>query len=145
MTTVALSAGSGTRPCTYRHRLLWPVQVLLAIVFAAAGVMKTTMPMGGLIQEMPWVGDVPPGLVRAIGAAEIAGAAGLLVPAATGIALGVIPTAAAGLAATMAGAVGFHLFRGEVGLVLQPLLLGVLAGFVAWGRARGRLRRRRDS
>lgn len=145
MTTVASSAHSGTCPRRYARRLLWPVQALLAILFAATGVMKTTMPVSDLMQTMPWVGDLPPELVRTIGVVEIAGAAGLLVPAATCTAPALVPAAAAGLAAVMAGAIGFHLLRGELGSVPLPLILGVLAGFVAWGRAGRAVRRQRAS
>ena len=48
---------------------LWIVQVLLALAFVAAGVMKLTMPVDQLAQNMVWVSAVPVWLVRFIGLA----------------------------------------------------------------------------
>jgi hypothetical protein len=34
-------------------------------------------------------------------------------------------------------AVPYHIYRGETAVSAVPALLGVMAGFVAWGRFRG--------
>jgi hypothetical protein len=74
--------------------------------------------------------------VRFIGVAELAGALGLILPAATRIQPRLTALAAVGLATMMALAIPFHLMRGETGAIVFNLVLGSLAAFVAWGRER---------
>jgi putative oxidoreductase len=113
---------------------LWLAQGLLALLFGMAGVMKTTQPIAELAQALPWAGEVPAGLVRFIGAAELAGALGMILPAATRIAPRLTPIAAIGLALVMVLAAAFHLTRSETSALPINLALGGLALFVAWGR-----------
>jgi putative oxidoreductase len=113
---------------------LWLAQGLLALLFGMAGVMKTTQPIAELAQTLPWAGDVPAGLVRFIGAAELAGALGMILPTATRIAPRLTPLAAIGLALVMVLAAAFHLTRSEASALPINLALGGLALFVAWGR-----------
>jgi putative oxidoreductase len=116
--------------------VLWVLQVLLGLAFVAAGFPKLIQPYAELAQQMAWVSDVPEGLVRFIGVAEVLGGLGLILPAATRILPWLTPVAAAGLALDMMLATLFHLVRGEVGVVVVPLLLGLLAALVAYGRWR---------
>jgi len=115
---------------------LWVAQVLLAGAFGMAGVMKMSMPIAELTEKLVWPGALPPGLVRFIGACELAGALGLIMPAAAGIRPMLTPLAAAGLATVMVFASVFHVARGEVRMLPVTLVLGTLAAFIAWGRAR---------
>ncbi len=114
---------------------LWIAQVLLAAVFGMSGAMKLFTPIAELAQKMPWVAHAP-WLVRFIGVSELAGALGLVLPSVTRVRPGLTPLAALGLVVVMALAVPFHLLRGEVAVVPVPVVLGALAGFVAWGRHR---------
>ena len=113
---------------------LWIAQLLLTGVFGIAGVMKTTSPIPDLAASLGWPGAIPPALVRFIGAAELAAAIGLVVPAATGIAPVLTPLAGAGLVLIMVLAALFHLSRGEFALLPVNVVLGGIAAFVAWGR-----------
>lgn len=115
---------------------LWGVQVLLAVLFGMAGVMKTTTPIPELAQAMGWPGDIPAALVRFIGVSEFAAAVGLILPAATRIAPVLTPLAGAGLVVVMALAAVFHVVRGELQALPFNVALGALAAFVAWGRLR---------
>jgi putative oxidoreductase len=115
---------------------LWTAQTILALMFGMAGVMKTTQPIAELAQKLVWPGAVPPGLVRFIGASELLGALGLLLPSVTRIKPGLTPLAAAGLVTIMALASVFHLTRGELPAIAFNLALGSVAAFVAWGRYR---------
>ncbi len=115
--------------------LLWVAQVLLAAAFGMAGVMKSTMPIVDLAQAMKWPGEVPPALVRFIGLSELAGAIGLVLPAITRIKPGLTPLAASGLVLVMILAAIFHITRGELAMLPGPIVLGLLAAFVAWGRS----------
>jgi uncharacterized membrane protein len=83
---------------------------------------------------MAWAADSSAGAVKAIGAVEVLGALGLILPAAVNIAPGLVPWAASGLAATMLGAAVVHLRRGEAKAVPVNLVLLILAAVVAWGR-----------
>jgi putative oxidoreductase len=121
----------GTRSLRF---VLWITQILLAFMFGMSGWMKSLYPLEQLVMYVPWSADVPAGLVRFIGVAELLGALGLVLPAATRVRPGLTTIAAALLALTMVFAIGFHLARGETGAVTMPVLLGLLSGFVAWAR-----------
>lgn len=113
---------------------LWIVQILLALAFALAGTVKTTQPIEKLATNMGWVKDFTAQAVRLIGALEILGAIGLILPAVTGIWPWLTPIAAIGLVLTMVGAMITHVRRGEFpGLGVNAVLL-LLALFVAYGR-----------
>ncbi|WP_405147024.1 DoxX family protein [Sphaerisporangium sp. NBC_01403] len=113
---------------------LWIVQVLLALAFGMAGVLKTTQPKEKLATNMGWVDDYSAGTVKLIGGLEFLAALGLILPAVTGIATVLTPLAATGLALIMIGAIVVHLRRNEVqGAVLNVVLL-ILSALVAWGR-----------
>ncbi len=114
---------------------LWIAQALLALAFLAAGAMKLTQPLATLATSMAWTADVPGALVRLIGLAEVLGALGLVLPAATRILPRLTVVAAAALALDMVLAAIFHLARGEAMLVPVNLILAALLAFVAWGRA----------
>src|SRR5215469_13723773 len=113
---------------------LWIVQILLALAFLLAGLMKATQPVDRLATRMGWVNDFQPHVVRLIGAVEILGAIGMILPALTGIAPVLTPIAAAGLVIVMVGAMVVHAQRNEFaghGMINVVLLL--LAAFVVYG------------
>ena len=83
---------------------------------------------------MGWVEDFSDPGVRAIGALELLGALGLLVPAVTGVATALVPITALGLALLMVGAAATHRRRGELPLIGINAVLLVLAVVVAWAR-----------
>ncbi len=89
---------------------LWIINILLALVFIAAGVMKLRTPKEALIKPgVAWAGGFSAWQIKAIGALELVGAIGLIAPLATGIAPILAPIAAAGLAIVMAGATVTHI------------------------------------
>lgn len=113
---------------------IWAIQILLAVVFLMAGVMKIMQPKDKLAESLAWVEDFSPNSIRAIGVVELLGALGLVLPALTGILPWLTPLAAAGLALTMIGAIVTHLRRGEYPNILINIVLLALAAFVAYGR-----------
>ena len=138
MTSAAPTAASTPRsPSKALHIGLWVVQGLLAFAFLGAGFMKLTTPLDQLGQAMAWVTHTPGPLVRFIGGAEIAGALGLILPAATRIQPLLPPLAAAGLVTVMVLAAITHIAIGEPQMIAPNVVLGGLAAFVAWGRYRG--------
>jgi uncharacterized membrane protein YphA (DoxX/SURF4 family) len=116
------------------NTILWVVQIVLALLFALAGIMKVTQPVNRLEARMGWVKDVGSTGVRLIGSLEILGAIGLILPAITGIWSWLTPLAATGLALTMVGAMITHGRRGEYSSIGFNLVLLLLALFVAYGR-----------
>lgn len=112
--------------------VLWIVQILLALVFAAAGSMKL-FAFDKFAASAPALADQH-GLVTFIGIAELAGALGLILPRLTRIAPVLTTWAAVGLATIMVLATGFHLSRGETSHAVVTTILLALAVFVAYGR-----------
>ena len=113
---------------------LWVVQILLALAFAMAGIMKVSQPIDRLEARMGWVKSVGRRGVRLIGSLEILGAIGLIIPAVTGILPWLTPLAATGLVLTMIGAMITHGRRGEYSQIGINVVLLLLAFFVAYGR-----------
>lgn len=75
--------------------------------------------------------ELSPALLKLIGAAEVAGALGLVLPGAPTITTRLVPTAAFGLAIIMLGAIVTHARRGELPSIAVNLVLLALAVFVA--------------
>jgi len=116
---------------------LWAAQAALAAMFGMSGAMHATMPIDALAEMgMAWTGDAPEWVVRFVGIAEVAGAIGLILPAATRILPGLTPLAALGLAIIQVLAIGVHLVRGEAMVVPFNALLLAVAVLVVWGRTR---------
>jgi len=125
--------------------VLWIIQILLAVIFAGAGLAKLTQPKEKLRDRMKWIDPVPLSQVKALGAAEVLGALGLVLPPLTDIATVLTPLAAVGLVIVMVGAILVHLRdrrrretaserRLEVQGAIMCSVLLVLAALVAWGR-----------
>jgi len=113
--------------------LLWTAQIGLAGLFLMGGWMKLTAP----IAMTPMAGSgLPDLLIRFIGLSEVAGAIGLLLPAALRIKPQLTVLAALGFALIMVLAIGFHLARGEGAGIGMNILFGGVALFIAWGRSR---------
>ena len=110
---------------------LWIVAVVLAVAFGAAGSMKLTTPKEALAERMDWVEDFSERTVKLIGAVEVLGAIGLVLPAALDIAPVLTPLAASGLALTMVLAAVTHARRKEYPMIGVNVVLGGLALFVA--------------
>ena len=113
---------------------LWVAQALLAAFFLLAGWNHGLRPVAEVAQQAKWAADVPVGLLRFIGFAEIAGAIGVILPWLTGIRPALTSLAAAGLALIMVLAFGFHIMRGETGIIGMHAVVAAIAIFVASGR-----------
>jgi hypothetical protein len=115
---------------------LWIIAGLLAAAFLVAGASKLFIPQAKLAQApgAGWVLDFSAGFVKALGAVEILGAVGLILPALLDIAPILVPLAALGLALIMVGAAIVEFRRHAFKHVLGNLIYLALAVFVAWGR-----------
>ena len=118
---------------------LWIVAGLLAAVYAGLGLGKILQARERLLADprMAWVEDFSDPVVKTIGALEVAGAVGLILPQATGVAPALTPLAATGLVLLQIGAMATHLRRGERQPLPINITLLVLAAFVAFGRFAG--------
>jgi hypothetical protein len=115
---------------------LWIIAGLLAAGFLVAGANKLFIPQEKLAKAPGggWVLEFSAGFVKALGAVEILGAVGLILPALLDIVPILVPLAAVGLALIMVGAAIVSFRRQEFKHVLLNLTYLALAAFVAWGR-----------
>lgn len=114
------------------NRFLWTLQVLLAALFLFAGGVKLVMPVEAMTAQVPM-----PGLfLRFIGVCEVLGALGLILPGLLKTRTGLTPLAAAGLVIIMIGATAITMANMGATMATLPLLAGVSAAFVAYGRWR---------
>ena len=113
------------------NKLLWTLQILLAIAFLAHGIMMIAPPPEIALQMDKFL---PRWFQLFLGVAEVLAAIGLTVPGFTRIQPRLVPAAAVGLIIVMLCATILHASRGEVGSALTTLVLLLLATFVAYGR-----------
>ncbi len=115
---------------------LWIVAGLMAAVFLIAGFNKLFIPREKLAKAPggAWVLDFSAGFVKALGALEMLGAIGLILPAVLDIAPVLVPLAALGLGVIMTGAVIVEFRRQEFKHALLDLTYLALVAFVAVGR-----------
>lgn len=111
---------------------LWIVQGLLAALFVFSGGMKLVLP----IEKMTDPVALPGLFLRFIGVCELLGGIGLVLPSLLRIRPGLTPLAAAGLIVIMIGATVITLAYIGIASALIPLVVGILAAFVAYGRSR---------
>jgi len=115
---------------------LWIVAGILAAVFFLAGSAKLLLPRERLAAAPGggWVWDFSPAFVKILGALELLGVVGLILPAALDIATVLVPLAALGLGLVMVSAVVVESRRKEFRHVLLNLTYLGLAVFVVCGR-----------
>ncbi|GAA1720803.1 DoxX family protein [Kribbella yunnanensis] len=112
---------------------LWILAGVLAAFFLAAGATKLAQSRRKLLANpnMQWVEDFSAGTIKLIGAAEVLGAIGLILPAVLDIAPILTPLAAVGLAVIMLGAIVTHGRRKENQPIIINAVILVLAVVVA--------------
>ncbi len=117
--------------------ILWIIQALLALLFLFAGGTKLVLPIE-VLTSMGSPNAIPlPGLIiRFIGVCEVLGALGLILPGLLRIRPGLTSLAAAGLVIIMIGATALTFAGDGFAMALPPLVVGLLAAFVAYSRWR---------
>ena len=111
---------------------LWIAQGLLAAIFLFAGGMKFVMSIEEMTKQIP----MPGWFLRFIAVCEVLGAIGMILPGLLRIRPGLTPLAAAGLVIIMIGATVVTVMTGGIAMALIPLVVGIIAAFVAYGRWR---------
>ena len=105
---------------------------ILAFLTLATGLMKMVRPKEKLLAmgaPFAWADDFTQNQIRVIGAAEVLGAIGVILPMALGVVPVLGPIAALGLAIVQAGAFVVHARRGEKPYL--NLVIFALAGATA--------------
>lgn len=115
---------------------LWIAAGLLAVVALGGGVIKMFVPPEKLAAASGggWTTDVGVGFVKTLGVLEFLAAAGLILPAALGIAPVLVPVTAVCWVLLMVGAMIIHGRRGETAFAALNLIYLAGAAFIAWGR-----------
>ena len=116
---------------------VWIVSGLVALVYLMAGGRKLVTPEAKLPETFPFVEVTGVRWLRVIGALEVLGAIGVIVPALTGIVPILTPIAAVGLALVQVGAIILHVRRGEFKVLPANVVLLLLPAFVAVARFAG--------
>jgi uncharacterized membrane protein len=115
------------------NTVLWVAQVLLALAFFGAGFDQAFV-YEDAGRRMAWVAALRKRLAVVLGALEMLGAVGLIVPAWTGMMPWLTATAALALAVLMGLAVAYHVTRREIPQIAFSVTFGLVAAFVAIGR-----------
>jgi hypothetical protein len=113
--------------------LLWVLQVLVAILYGASGVMKVFM-FDKVSADVPSFGALPRPAWTALGTLELVCAAGLIVPAALRWQPPLTVLAATILAIESLVFIGVHVKYREVTPMILSGVLGLLMAFIAYGR-----------
>ena len=109
----------------------WIVAGLLALFYFYAGTLKVIRSRDQLRPMMAWVDRMPLPALRALGAVEILGAAGLILPPLTGTAPWLAPAAAIGFVLLQTGAIAVHL-TGEDRRITLNVGLTATAAVTVW-------------
>ncbi|MEW2124944.1 DoxX family protein [Streptomyces sp. NPDC127037] len=109
----------------------WIVAGLLALFYLYAGTLKVIRSRDQLRPMMAWVDRTPLPVLRALGAVEILGAIGLVLPPLTGIMPSLAMDAALGFVLLQTGAVAVHLTGGDRRIALN-IALATAAAATTW-------------
>ena len=113
--------------------LLWVLQVLAALLYAASGVMKVFM-FDKISGDVPSFGALPRHAWMALGIIELACVVGLIVPGVLHWHPELTIAAAAVLALESLVFIGVHAKYREKGSIAMCVVLGLAMAFVAYGR-----------
>ena len=113
--------------------VLWILQVLLALVFAAHGWLFLAPPPEIKVQMDA---NLPQWFQLFMGVAEVAAAIGLILPGLTRVMPFLVTWAAVGIMIIMVSATGYHAVRGEYSSSVITFILLLMATFLVYGRQR---------
>lgn len=113
--------------------LLWVLQIVAAILYAASGVMKVFM-FDKVSGDVPSFGAMPRQVWLGLGILELVCVVGLTAPAALRWHPTLTVVAASVLAIESLVFVGVHVKYREVGSIVIVCILGLIMAFIAYGR-----------
>lgn len=109
------------------HISLRIAEFLISALFILSAGMKLGMPVDKLSAMYPWTGQMPVAFVRTMGVTDLLGGIGILVPVARRY-------AAIGIVLLMICACIFHISRAEGHVIGFNIVVGLIAGSIAWRR-----------
>ena len=115
------------------NTLLWVLQVLGALLYAASGFMKVFL-FDKVSVDVPSFGALPRGAWMALGIVELVSTVGLIVPAAFHWQPNLTVVAAAVLAIECLVFIWVHVKYREIPPIVMSVVLGLLVAFIAYGR-----------
>lgn len=123
--------GSSVRQGVWRNRIVWTLQILLALAFLAHGAMMLFPPaeVAKMMNE-----SLPRWFQLFIGISEVLAAVGLTIPAITGVQPWLVAWAAGGIMIIMISATIYHVSRGEYSAAATTVVLLAMATAVARAR-----------
>jgi len=113
--------------------LLWVLQILTALLYAASGVMKVFM-FDKISADQPSFGALPRGAWIALGILELVCVVGLIAPSVFRWHPKLTVVAAAILAIESLVFIWVHVKYGEIPPIIMSAVLGLLMAFIAYGR-----------
>ena len=116
---------------------LWIAASLLALSTLGAGTFKLVTPRSKLVGMQPWTNDFTATQIKLIGAAEVLGGLGVILPLVTTVLPLVASIAAFAIAVLQVGATVVHVRRKELfvpNLVIIAVALFVGVGWIVVGR-----------
>jgi hypothetical protein len=113
--------------------LLWVLQILAALLYAASGVMKVFM-FDQVSGDVPSFAALPREAWTSLGVLELVCTIGLIVPAALHWKPGLTVAAAMVLAIESVVFVWVHARYGEIASIILSGVLGLVMAFIAYGR-----------
>lgn len=127
-TETGATYGSAVRGGVWGNKIVWTMQILLALVFLAHGAMMLFPPaeIAKLMNE-----ELPRWFQVFIGVSEVLAAIGLTLPGITGVQPWLVAWAAGGIMIIMVSATIFHLMRREFSSAATTLVLLAMATAVA--------------
>jgi uncharacterized membrane protein YphA (DoxX/SURF4 family) len=126
-------ADAETRRRHLMNILLWVLQVLAALLYAASGVMKVFM-FDTISKDVRSFGALPRETWMALGILELVCTVGLIVPAAFGWEPLLTVVAATVLAIESLVFIGVHARYREITPIIMSGVLGLVMAFIAYGR-----------
>ena len=113
--------------------LLWILQVLAALVYAASGIMKVFM-FDRVSPDVPSFGALPRQVWTVLGILELVCVVGLIVPGVLRTNTQLTVVAAGLLALESLVFIGVHVKYRETTPIIMSGVLGLLVAFIAYGR-----------
>lgn len=113
--------------------LLWVLQILMALMYGASGVMKVFL-FDRITEGVPSFGALPRGAWTALGILELVCVLGLVLPGALHWRPGLTVMAAAALALESLVFIGVHVRYAETPAIIMSAVLGIIMAFIAYGR-----------
>lgn len=113
--------------------LLWVLQVLAALLYGASGVMKVFL-FDKVTKDVPAFGALPRNAWTALGIVELVCTVGLIAPGVSGWQPALTGVAGGVLALESLVFIWVHVKHREIGPIVFSGVLGLVAGFIAYGR-----------